>query len=205
MLVFSLGTAGTVLTALRLWKSVRVWQLNQRLDRSAFWQLEIALLVMLSYIEVCTIGSCANLPTLTGWWRKKRQRTFATATVLPATNDAFTSRTLSNALPRRSDASRQPVAEGCSTTATRACSVVTSGCGGGNATGAGSGRRDNRKQVDGISVACCIRMESMSATAAAAQSDEDGKRGIRPVVGEEQEMGAKCGDDVEAESAYYQG
>jgi hypothetical protein len=199
MLVFSLGTAGTVLTALRFWKSVRVWQLNRRLDRTAFWQVEIALLVMLSYIEVCTIGACANLPTLTGWWRMKRQRAEATAgTRLPATAAALTAGASSRPLPRHSSALGASGATACSTTAARAWSVVTSGCGGGGAKGNGS--RHVVEQGDGISVACSIRMESMSATAAA-QSDDDEVRRQRRLGVRKRNWGDARDADAKAASA----
>ncbi len=42
ILVFSVGTAGTVLKALRLWKSVAVWRVLAQPERAARWQHEVA-------------------------------------------------------------------------------------------------------------------------------------------------------------------
>ncbi len=80
ILVFSMGAIGTALTALRLWKTVSVWRLHSRGDHSPRWHTEVTLFALLSHIELCAIATSANLPTLTGWWRRARRSVAAPTT-----------------------------------------------------------------------------------------------------------------------------
>jgi hypothetical protein len=74
ILVFSMGVIGTALTALRLWKSVRVGHLARVSDHSAEWHEAVIHFALLSHMELCAIAVCANLPTLAGWLRGRRRR-----------------------------------------------------------------------------------------------------------------------------------
>jgi hypothetical protein len=105
VLIFSLGAIGTGVTALRLWKNVVVWRVNDgalgpadsgRRRREARLMFERTQLLLLSYIELGVIAMCANLPTLTGLRRKAHaarrnrrvgQRHMAPQQFLPAAAD----------------------------------------------------------------------------------------------------------------------
>ncbi len=106
VLVFSVGAIGTAATALRLWKNVVVWSLYRYYERrvdvvsgqsadagagaggsgsgsdgggDVRRLSETAQLHLLSCIELGVIAVCANLPTLTGGWRRLKARATAKA------------------------------------------------------------------------------------------------------------------------------
>jgi hypothetical protein len=109
MLVFSMGAVGTMLTALRLWKSVSVSRPHANLLRAARWQSVTVLFSMISLIELCVIAMCASLPTLTGWWhRKKLEQQAASSSSLTPSSAAAPSGNRASAAARRHLLSANP-------------------------------------------------------------------------------------------------
>ncbi len=74
VLLFSLCVFGTVLTAVRLWKTVHLKAMNRRREYGARWVVQVLVLVLLSGCETAIIPLCANMPALAALWRSRGRR-----------------------------------------------------------------------------------------------------------------------------------
>jgi hypothetical protein len=71
MLLFSMGSIGAAVTALRLWKVVVLYRIYGREVNSVRWFVGVVYVVLLSQAEASTLVVCANLPALAALLKRR--------------------------------------------------------------------------------------------------------------------------------------
>ncbi len=183
--VISMAAIGTALTALRLWKTVSVWRLHARGEHGQRWHSEVTLFALLSHLELCAIAVSANLPTLTGWWRRRRTTTKTTTAQRSRSGATGSGSGGSKGGRGRASGVSRLVKKGHAATATATATTTTTAQdpndyndimrgGDGRRTG-GEGAEEGR--VDGISASYAIRLKTTRKTAPTAPATSGGRQG----------------------------
>ncbi len=79
-----MGSVGTAVTALRLWKKVVLHRIYGREVNTARWFADVVYVVLLSQNECCILIVCANLPALTALLKRRATGTASTVAAASA-------------------------------------------------------------------------------------------------------------------------